>query len=86
MITINGEKFHEIPCVCCVCRFFHDPNPKLRTGDKNTDGTCMLFKIRKRKYDNIPARCRKLFEKGFAIGRDLVITYKKYEEYEYENN
>lgn len=66
-ITINGVKFTEIPCICSVCKFY--------LGGKNdTAGFCMMFHKQKRKFDNIPSRCKKLFEKGFALGGDLVIV------------
>ena len=69
MITINGKIFNEIPYMCGVCTFY-------TSGKEDKWGFCTMFKKQKRRYDNIPARCLKLFQKGFAIGGDLVIVQK----------
>ena len=68
-ITINGTVFHEIPCICGTCKFF-------LAGSNDKRGFRVTFEKQKRVYDNVPSRCKKLFEKGFAIGGDLVIVYK----------
>ena len=74
-ITINGVEFNGIPCMCGVCPWYSDGGYSV-IDKTHYRGFCSQFRKRKRRYDNIPSRCRKLFEKGFAIGGDLVIVIK----------
>jgi hypothetical protein len=60
--------------MCGVCPFYSG-DTSFRFDGKERAGFCMAFRKKKRKYDNIPARCSKLFKKGFDIGGDLVIVY-----------
>jgi len=68
-ITINGTIFKEVPCSCYAC-------PWWAGGRDDKSGWCVTFQKRKWRYDNVPKRCRELFEKGFKIGGDLVIIIK----------
>lgn len=68
-ITINGTKFYESPTYCGVC-------PALIIGRNDNKGFCKFFRKQKRRYDDTPQRCQKLFDKGFTIGGDLVIVLK----------
>jgi len=68
-ITINGLSFNEMPYMCGICPSYIYYNDK--------KGFCVLFMKQKMRYNNIPARCRKLFEKAFNIGGDLVIVIKE---------
>lgn len=69
MITINGTKFYEKPTICSSC-------PACIIGREDSRGWCSFFDKRKARYDSIPARCDKLFDKAFSIGGDFVITIK----------
>ena len=66
-ITINGLKFSEKPWSCGSC-------PALLSGQEDNRGFCVLFEKQKWRYNNIPSRCDKLFDKGFLLGGDLVIV------------
>lgn len=68
-VTINGLNFHETPCSCGSC-------PALLAGRADKGGFCTFFEIQKWKYNNVPSRCKKLFNKGFQIGGNLVIVIK----------
>lgn len=69
-IVINGLKFKEIPPCCGYCPAFH-------SGRDDNRGFCIFFDKQKCRYNNIPSRCRKLLEKGFKIGGELVIVIKE---------
>ncbi len=77
MVTINGKKFYESPCMCGVCSFYLD-NGKLEGGRRSQSGFCVLFDKQKNYYGNVPRRCSELFEKAqtFPDGTDLVIVRK----------
>jgi hypothetical protein len=68
-IKINGLQFEEMPWSCGSC-------PALNSGGFDKAGFCMFFKKQKRKYENVPKRCKTLFEKGFKMGGELVIIIK----------
>lgn len=68
-ITINDIKFNEMPLYCGIC-------PACLGGGMDKSSFCYFFEKKKYKYNNIPARCKTLFSKGFEIGGELVITIK----------
>jgi len=68
-VTINGLLFPEIPICCGFC-------PSWTGGDWDKKGWCVFFEKQKWRYNNIPLRCKTLFEKGFQIGGGLVIVVK----------
>jgi hypothetical protein len=56
--------------MCGTCSFF-------LAGREDTMGWCTAFSKHKSRWANVPKRCKKLFEKGFQIGGDLVIVIKE---------
>ena len=68
-ITINDIKFNEIPWSCGSC-------PAFLAGSEDSGGFCIFFDKQKWRYSNIPSRCKKLFNKGFQLGGDLVIVIR----------
>lgn len=66
-MSINGIIFYGIPYTCGSC-------PAFIAGTNDKGGFCSLFSLQKWRYNDVPARCKKLFEKGFQIGGNLVIT------------
>lgn len=69
-IVINGIRFREIPLCCGYC-------PAFLSGKKDNRGFYIFFNKQKWKYNNISSRCKKLFEKGFQIGGELLIVVKE---------
>lgn len=67
MVTINGLRFTEKPTCCNYCT-------AMLIGSHDNKGWCIWFQKHKNRYDKTPARCKRLFDKAFAIGGDLVIT------------
>lgn len=69
-ITINGVQFKEKPYSCGSC-------PAFLAGSEDSGGFCIFFEKQKWRYNNVPSRCQKLFDKGFEVdGGDFVIVIK----------
>lgn len=69
MIILNGLSFYEKPHSCGSCTAFV-------AGSNDAKGFCVFFNLQKKRWDKVPARCVKMFNKAFKIGGNLVITLK----------
>lgn len=70
MKVIAGKEIERQPSFCHECPFYEGyQGNNLRPPD--TSGWCGLREKYKRRYDNVPKVCAKLFDKVFASDQEV---------------